>query len=918
VAVEGEFFGHPTVTGTPPRPVWEEYMAAYAANRAPTSTKLPTVPVGDPILTSKITPPDVPAWAVQRPRITRLIAEGTRWCPLTVVTGPAGAGKTMAAALWAAAESSPVAWICLDEFDNRPGAFWSYVVAALRRAGVAPRGATQVIPPESADHDGFLLGLTALMAGQVPPVTLVLDDLHVLTDPGALKGLDFLLRNVGSGLRLVVTSRMDPLLPLHRYRLAGQLTEIRADDLKFSAVEAGELLAQHGSTLTADSLENLTQRTEGWAAGLRLAAISLGAHPDPGQFVKELMAEDSALICYLVDEVLNAQPPEVREVLLSTSILEHVSADAAIDLTGNERAAGILASLVRTNAFVQPLGSGWYRYHTLLSEVLRLKLRFEHPRRVTVLNQRAARWYERHGRLADAVRHAVRAGEWPLAATMVVDGLAIGELIDERAGNPLAGEFTAMPADVAWTEPAPYLTEAALALAAGQHGPCSAALDAADRLLERLPAEHEVPGRLAAALIRLTVSLRLGDLARAQCAADSARTMLSLAAGEKLDRHPEIRRIVLSGRAAVALWSGHQEEAARLLEAGLAAGQVPGQEHGWAGQLALVEALRGRLSRAAELAGHAAAPNSEHRLAGQCEPDATSLAALALVHLERNELREARRFLKQAGTALGAKPDKLLSAVAHLIAARAALVEGRATAATDIVARARSSGPVPAWLDQQFGNVESRAWAAAGDVSAALATAERVGSSPEAAITLAHAWAAAGNGGDARDALAPALAPDSRLPDPARVQALLLDARLSYESGDAARGRRTLGSALRLAEREQLGLPLALERFWLGPTLRRDPELVDSHRRLLTLGLGREFLPAPVMSRAAALVVEPLTERELEVLVHVSDMLNTAEVAREMYISVNTVKTHLRNIYRKLAASHRNEAVRRARQLELI
>ena len=160
-------------------------------------------------------------------------------------------------------------------------------------------------------------------------MTLVVDDLHLLTEPRLLDGLDFVLRNVGPGLRLVVSSRMDPLLPLHRYRLAGELAEIRASDLAFSTAEAGLLLAQHGSTLSADSLECLTRRTEGWAAGLRLAAISMDTHPDPDQFVKELITEDSALTGYLVEEVLDAAPPEVREVLLATSILEQVSADAA-------------------------------------------------------------------------------------------------------------------------------------------------------------------------------------------------------------------------------------------------------------------------------------------------------------------------------------------------------------------------------------------------------------------------------------------------------------------------------------------------------------------------------------------------------------------------------------------------------------
>ena len=839
-------------------------MAAYAANRVPTSTRRSTVPIGDPILTSKITAPDVPAWAVQRPRITGRIAEGTRWCPLTVVTGPAGAGKTMAVAMWAAADAGRVAWVCLDEFDNRPGAFWSYVVAALRRSGVAVPKTLQAIPQDPAGVDGFLLGLTALLAAQDLPLTLVLDDLHLLTEPGTLKGLDFMLRNAGSGLRVVVTSRMDPLLPLHRYRVAGQLTEIRAGDLAFSAAEASLLLAQHGSSLTADSLESLTQRTEGWAAGLRLAAMSLGAHPDPGQFVKELLTEDSALICYLVDEVLNVQPPEVREVLLSTSILEHVSADAAVELTGDEHAAGVLASLARTNAFVQPLAPGWYRYHNLFAEMLRLKLRLEHPERVAVLHERAARWHQRDGRLADAVRHAARAADWPLAADLVIDELAIGELTERGAGHPLAAEFAAMPADRAWAEPAPYVVAAALALAAGRCEAATAALDAADGLLDRLPADREVAGRLAAAVVRLTASLREGDLARAAAAGVSARRLLARVPEGKLARHPELERTVLAGRATVALWSGRQDEAARLFETGLGTGETQGHERevpGQAGHLALVEALRGRLSRAVTLAGGATLGTGED----QC-PDAPALVALAFVHLQRNELREARGFLKQADTALGTCPDKLLSAAAYLIAAGGALAEGRAGTAVDIVARARSGGPLPRWLDQQLSIVESRASTAAGDFGAALAAAEQAGPSPEATVAGAQARAAAGNGDDVPRLLAPLLAADSQLPNPARLQALLLDARLSYAADDAAHGRRSLESALRIAEREQLGLPLAMERGWLGPVLRRDPELADAHRSLLTAALGHQQLPAPVTAgeQAPILVVEPLTERELE------------------------------------------------------
>src|SRR5271157_6113459 len=257
------------------------------------------------------------------------------------------------------------------------------------------RGALPAAARGRAAGHVFVLRLAAALAAQDPPVTVVLDDLHLLTDPRVLDGLGYVLTNAGPGLRVVVSARMDPPLPVHRYRLAGQLAEIRASDLAFTVAEAGELLARHGITLTADSIECLTRRTEGWAAGLRLAALSAGAHPGPDQFVTELITQDSALTGYLAAEVLDPQPPAVRDVLLSTSILEQVSGEAARELTGNEQAAGILAAAARANGFIQPLGSGRYRYHPLFAEVLRLTLRVEHPDRIGALHRRAARWHER-------------------------------------------------------------------------------------------------------------------------------------------------------------------------------------------------------------------------------------------------------------------------------------------------------------------------------------------------------------------------------------------------------------------------------------------------------------------------------------------------------------------------------------------
>jgi LuxR family maltose regulon positive regulatory protein len=884
------------------------------------------VSVADPILAAKITAPVMPDLMVQRPRITELLARGTRWCPLTVVTGPPGAGKTIALTSWTATEPRPVAWVRLDRYDSRPGGFWSYVVAALRRCGVLlPRALLAAARERRADHS-FLLWLASALAAQDPPVILVLDDFHLLTEPKVLQGLDFVLRNVGPGLRVVISSRMDPPLRLHRYRLAGELAEIRASELAFTLAEAGLLVAQHGGTISADSVENLTRRTEGWAAGLRLAAISMDAHPDPDQFVRDLITEDSALTGYLVEEVLSAQPPEVREVLLSTSVLEHVSAEAARELAGSEQAAETLTALARSNMFIQPSGGGWYRYHTLFAEVLRLKLRLKHPGRVPDLHRRAARFHERNGSPIEAVRHAVAAGDWQLAARMVIDGLAISEIIEPQGSQPLAEEFMDMPASEAWNEPHPWLVSAAAALAAGQHEASVAALAAAETILERLPSDREAPARLAAAMIRLTASRRIGDLTVATATAARAAALVNRIPGDKLARHPGFRARVLAARGAIELWSGHLDQAVCVLDSGAAAAAVPGAEHERAdclGHLALAEAARGRLSRAADLGAEATGGvMASERHPPAARSDTAALVALAWVHLERNELRKARGLLHQADAALGASPDKLIGTVARLVAALVGLAEGRADVAATWVAGARSGWRVPAWLEQELTSIESRACVAAGDVPAALAAAGRIAcdSSPQAAVMHAYAWTAAGDIGSARRALASVLAAHSGASERVRVQAWLVDARLSYDSGDRTRGHRSLASALRLAEREQLRLLFVMERSWIRQVVARDHVLARSYLRLLAQPAGRDQLLAPpaTPSQPAIAAVEPLTEREREVLRHVSGLLNTAEVASEMYISANTVKTHLKSIYRKLAATHRGEAVRRARQLELI
>jgi len=512
-------------------------------------------------------------------------------------------------------------------------------------------------------------------------------------------------------------------------------------------------------------------------------------------------------------------------------------------------------------------------------------------------------------------------GDWPLAASLVIDNLAIGQILEPHGGQPLAREFAGMPPGQAWTWPQPHLICAALALSDGQHGSCATALDAADRILERVRADQQAGCRLAAAMIRLAASLRSGDVTAAATAAARAEVLLSQVPDDKLDRHPDIRTRVVCGRGAVELWSGHFDETARVLQAvtvGQAGSVSQGEPAHCRGQLALAEAPRGQLGRAVKLAAPAVG-SPRPPVAGPCP---AALVALAWVHLQRYELREAGSRLRQADAALRAGPDTLIEAVAHLVAACGAMAEGRAAVALQIIARARSGSRVPAWLDHRLILVQSRAHLAAGDTAAALAAAGQAGGEDwlEAAVTLAHAQAAAGHGDHGRRVLAPVLAAGSRAPDRVRAQAWLADARLSHGSGDHSRSRRSLASALRLAEPEQLRLPFAMERGWLRPVLRGDPELAGIHRRLLASALHRAQLPAPADTpdQAEISAVKPLSGRELEVLRHVSGLLSYAEVASEMYITVNTVKTHVKKINRKLATTRSSEAVRRARQLGLI
>jgi len=896
----------------------------------------------DPILQSKITAPALPPWLVPRPRLEKRIAQGADG-PLTSITGPPGAGKTMAAASWVAGQDTgPVAWVTVDEYDNRPEVFWSYVVAAFRQAGVpVSRAATSLAHGDMAGHV-FLLQIASALAGREPAVTLVLDDFHLLTDAAVLTGLTYVLKNARPGLHLVVTSRIDPPLPLHQYRLTGELTEIRADDLAFSSSEVASLMVQHGVTLPQPALEHLTEKGEGWAAGLRMAAMSMAGHPDPEQFVKELNAEDGAVAGYLMEEVLNVQPADVRDLLLYTSVLEQVNADVAGALLDRGEVAGPLEALARENAFVQPVGDGWYRFHSLFRGVLRLKLRCERPDIVACLYRKAARWYQQQGMLAEAVRYAADAEDWTLVAAIMVDELAIAQLMGpDHGGLPADGLHVVAEGDAS---PQFLLAASAVALSESGDQAAEASLRSAEEILGRRPDDEDVLSRFAVCTLRSSMAFRRGSLDDLDDVTATAERLLATIPQAVLARHQPAVAQVLSGRGAVELWSGNLASAAdlfgraaRLLEdfiQGLGPGrpqlQVRHNElaacHGY---LALTEALRGRLTAAEEIASSGTALVGD---GGARQPDPASALALAFVRLEHGDLSASRARLKVADAALHAHPDRLASGVGSLVAARGSLAEGRTHTVLETIERARSGRSLPPLLDQLLALTELQAHAASGDGRAALDAARRAGSQSalDGRVALSRAWLAAGDAAAARRTLTAALEiPAGEESGRAQLEAWLTDAQLSFRGGDEARGRRSLEKALQLGEAEKRQLPFAIERGWLRPVLMRHPELASAHRQLLGPGLvgpaavrpvvpAQRRAPREAADGTAPVIVEQLSSRERDVLRHVGEMLDTADIAAEMYISVHTVKTHLKSIFRKLGASDRREAVRRARQLNIL
>jgi LuxR family transcriptional regulator, maltose regulon positive regulatory protein len=891
----------------------------------------------------------VPRWTpVPRRRLYALLDEGTRG-PLTLLAASAGYGKTMLLTSWALAARppGPVAWVTVGPDDAQPASFWAHVLAALDDAGVLPGGGPPGDPgPPAASGSPLLRWLAGRLAELPRPVVLVLDDLHEAGGGAVAAELRLLLRYAPPQLRLVVATRADPPLSLHRRRVAGQLGELREADLAFTRSEARAMLGDHGVSLSGDELEALLRRTEGWAAGLRLAALTLRDHPLPGRFVDELAGDDRAIAGYLLEEVLAVQPPELRDFLLRTSVPDRLCGELADALTGRSDGAEVLARLEREHVFISATGPrrSWYRYHSLFAELLRAELRHELHGELPGLHRRAAAWHAGNGLPVEAVRHALAGGDVDQAA-----GLLTGSWPALLAGGNAAAlrELLArLPAEQVRSIPELAAVAALSRLALGELEEADAWLGlaaAAEPGFARFPTAGtagsaeapEVPPPRTQVALRLARLLRarlIGDATDAEAAAAALLSPAMTTPGEPLAPDGDHRTLALALLGAAELWSGRLGEAAAHLEQAVEAAARTGREFvevDATAHLALLEAVRGRLGRAGELA-RTAVERARRRGWAADTPVARAELATAVIAYHHDELAAASAALERATAAAGG--DRLVQLATALLAAWLAAggdpaERGAALARLDAAVRATGGRP-PRLLAAAARAVRSQLLAVAGDdpaAEAALGEGDGV-LDPMETVTLARMRLARGEPVGAMATVAPLLAGlggGTDVPEPATaIQASLIDAVANQQLADRDAAARSLRRALELAAPEgyrrsfvEGGTPV---RVLLVDHLHRDP----AHRALaggLLERLRDTAAPAPPAAPAmAAPLVEPLSEREQVVLRYLPSSLSAGEIADELYVSLNTVKTHIKSIYRKLDTNRRWDAVRRARQLQLL
>ncbi|MGW0121999.1 LuxR C-terminal-related transcriptional regulator [Streptomyces sp. NPDC003327] len=879
----------------------------------PTGAPLGTDPLDDPFLRTRFAPPNRPATFLRRHRLVQHLGAPPP-TPLVLVNGSAGAGKTLLVADWAAGLEEPVAWLTLDEAVEGPGTFWAHLLRSLH-FGEVPVSVVTALPSDAARvHPALLSRLAAELSECRPPAVVVIDEFDRMTNPEVARQLHFVLRHASPGLRLVLVSRTEPLLPLHRYRLAGEMTEIRDADLAFTTEEAVELLERHGLPLSGASARALVERTGGWAAGLRLSALAARASPDPERYLKEFEAGRGTIADFLLAEVLERQDAPVQDLLLRVSVLDRFRPELADELTERGDAAEALAALHRANAFVEDLGHGWYRLHPLFREILRVHLRRRAPGLERELHRRAARWLHRSGALPDMLAHGAAARDWTYLARALVDELAIGQLVTGRGTDVPADWFTGPEAETG--DRATHLVRAACALSRGD---VDEGLDHLDRAGERSAdrsADRE-PGspadQVSRALLEALAGRLAGSAERAEEAAATARRLMPRLPSRLRDAHPEVGALLLTHLGSVRVRAGRFEEARADLTA-VVRGPRTGATAPTRGEalehLAFLDHLDGRPGAAER---KVLAMTAEAERYGLPQPSGTGLGqvVLAAVAVDRADLDRAEALL--AGLPARAPGDPVAAEARRLVTADVHLARGRTRSALAAVAGTVPAADPSPWAADRAALVVSAAHLAEGRPAHAVEALRAVtGQEPMCLVGAARTHLAAGDPDTALQLL-DGLAAHPRTGPAVAVRATLVRARAATLAGDPGAARELLARALLAARREELRRPFHEAQPWIAPLL-ADPAL-----RALAVGwLVPGGAPHADHPDRPGPLVERLSAREREVLVRLARTMSTEDIAADLHVSVNTVKTHLKSVYRKLSAHRRNDAVRRARELGVL
>jgi LuxR family maltose regulon positive regulatory protein len=860
-----------------------------------------------PLIGTKLRPPRRRRASVARPRLVEPGASGTPPA-LTLVSAPAGFGKTTLVADWFA--EGCTAWLALDPSDDDPIRFWTYAAAALERAiPELGSGTSSLLQDPSASVDAAVATLINDVEAAACDVVLVLDDYHLVQDPRIHHSMGFLLEHLPEGLRVVITTRADPPLPLAALRAAGELFEVRAADLRFTADEAAEYLHDSmGISLSAQDVDALDRRTEGWIAALQLAALSMQGRQDPSAFVAEFAGDDRFILDYLADEVLERQPPEVLSFLLDTSVLERLGGPLCAAVTGDARAAATLEQLDRSNLFVISLDDrrGWYRYHHLFADILRARLRAEDPSRLPELHRRASDWYAANDHLPEAVDHALQAADWARAAELVER--AAPATNRSRQETLLRSWLERIPDDVYDQRPVLTVLLVGARMSTGDRSGVEPLLERAERWIdaedEPIVTDADEYARLPATIAMYRAALALLDGNPDAALRDAGRVLQLVGPDDPLRLGAATALIGLARwhQGELATAHDHYVRAVSVFEAG---GFLP-DVMGCSLALADIQITQGRLDAAQRTFESALRHTHEHPgLRGAADMH----VGLAMIAIHRVELTEAAEHLRAAAElgewmGLPQHPYRWRVATAWLCRAEGDLDSALEwlTAAeplyhTDFSPPVRPVVALKAMVQLELGDLRAaRRWAdstglRADDAPSYVRELEH--------LVLARTMAASGSSDDLEQAtrlLERLLAAAERGGrEGSAIDILVVQSDVQRRAGHGSAAGATLAEAVLRAG--QLGSRLIVDDLGRHGMQDRSSEQAGRRRR----------------------VADPndLSDRELDVLRLLRGDLSGPEIARELHVSLNTLRTHTKHIYTKLGVTNRREAVSAAARLGL-